>query len=93
MNRAEWRSVHRTGRLGRRLHAGVVTFEHELDGHAGHHGMRHRAAWAFTLAALIAATFAFWRIAPSDERGQALAVSVPAASTPAATESASPVPS
>ncbi len=93
MNRAEWRSVHRTARLGRRLHAGAATFDHELDGPAAHHGARHRAAWAFTLAALVAATVAFWRIAPNDQHGQALAVSVPAASTPAAAESALSTPS
>ncbi len=48
---------------------------------------RHGAAWAFTVAALIAATVVVWRIAPGEQRGgQTLAVSVPAASTPAAAE-------
>ncbi len=57
------------------------------------HSGRHNAAWAFTVAALIAATLAFWRIAPGEQHGQALAVSVPAASTPAAAESLSSAPS
>ena len=52
---------------------------------------RRGAAWAVTAVALVAAAIAFWRIAPSEQRGQALAVNVPAASTPAAAEG--PVPS
>jgi hypothetical protein len=89
MTRAEWRSAHRNARLGRR-HASATWPEHEWSSAAlgHHHGIRHPAAWALTLAALIAATVAVWRIAPGERQDQALAVSVPAASTPAAAEGA-----
>ncbi len=95
MNRSEWRSVHRTARLGRRRDAGPDLYEHEQASGAlaVRHHMRPSAVWAFTVVALIAATVAFWRVAPGQQGGQALAVSVPAASTPAAAESASSAPS
>ncbi len=95
MNRTEWRSAHRTARLGRRRDAGPSPYEADLTSGvpAARRRMRHSAAWAFTVVALIAATVAFWRIAPGQQGGQALAVSVPAASTPAAAENPSPAPS
>jgi len=95
MNRAEWRSVHRTARLGRRRNTAPGPYDDELGSAvlASGHRRRHSAAWAFTVVALIAATVAFWRIGPGEHRGQALAVNVPAASTPAAAESPSSAPS
>ncbi len=89
MTRQEWKSAHRSARLGKRRTSGML--EPDLGPAQIRPGIRRKAAWAFTAVALFAAAFAFWRMAPSDQHGQTLAVSVPAASTPAASEA--PVPS
>ena len=84
MNRMQWRSEHRSARIGRRR--GDASFA-EADEAAAIHslpGMRRRAAWAFVGLMVMAATLAFWRVQPGEQRGEALAVSVPAASSPAA---------
>ncbi len=95
MNRAEWRCSHRTARLGRRRGAGPPPWEHDVASAAlaPRRGVRRSAALAFTLVALIAASIAFWRVAPGEQGGHALAVNVPAASTPAAAESPTTAPS
>jgi hypothetical protein len=83
MNRMQWKSDYRSARLGR--HRGGASFAHADDDQIlPGPGMRRRAAWAFVGLAMMAATLAFWRIQPSEQRGEALAVSVPAASSPAA---------
>ena len=46
--------------------------------------MRRRAAWALVSVGVVAATLAFWSVQPGGQGGEALAVSVPAASSPAA---------
>ncbi len=53
--------------------------------------VRRRAAWAFVVLAVVAATLTFWRVQPGEQRGETLAVSVPAASSPAADEGTSAV--
>ena len=84
MNRMQWRSEHRSARLGR--HRGSASFAAVDDDHLipGLPGTRRRAAWAFVGLAVIAAALVFWRVQPGEQRGAALAVSVPAASSPAA---------
>jgi len=81
MDRVQWKSAHRSARLGRRrgVEPGGMS-----DVVVSLPGMRHRAAWAFVGLAVVAAALTFWRVQPGEERGQALAVSVPAASSPAA---------
>jgi hypothetical protein len=91
MTREEWRSANRSARIRRRRDGAALAPEADIGPLSSRTGARRRAAWAFTAVALFAAAFAFWRMAPSEQHGQALAVSVPAASTPAAAEA--PVPS
>ncbi len=45
---------------------------------------RQRAVWALAGALMVVAVFAFSRVQQGDQRGETLAVSVPAASSPAA---------
>ncbi len=83
MNRIEWKSAHRSRRLGRRQSP------HEpLEFNEGPPPppprVRRRAVWALAGVMVIAAAFAFWRAQPGEQRGETLAVSVPAASSPAA---------
>ena len=83
MNRMQWKSEYRSARLGRQR--GGASFTDADDDHIiPGLGIRRRAAWAFVGLAVMAATLAFWRIQPGEQRGAALAVSVPAASSPAA---------
>ena len=84
MNRMQWKSEHRSARLaGRRSAESFAGFGGDDAGFRPL-GMRRRAAWAFVGLAMVAAVLAFWRVQPGDQRGEALAVSVPAASSPAA---------
>ncbi len=84
MDRVQWKSAHRSQRLGRRRD--VMAEPHEVpDGAAPRlPGVRRRAIWALGGVLVIAATLAFWRLQASEQRGETLAVSVPAASSPAA---------
>ena len=88
MNRMQWKSEHRSARLGRVR--GSAPFPGEGDA-APRPGIRRRAAWAFVGLAVAAAVLAFWRVQPGEQRGETLAVSVPAASSPAADEGTSAV--
>ena len=90
MTREEFRSAHRSARLRRRQGPATALDADDVLRGAGPH-IRHKAAWALTAVALFAAAIAVGRIAPSEQHGRSLAVSVPAASTPAAAEA--PVPS
>jgi hypothetical protein len=90
MTREEFRSAHRAARLGRRRVPAAAALDAEFGLHGSGTGLRRKAAWAFTAVALFAAAIAVGRMSPSDQHGQSLAVSVPAASTPAAAEA--PVP-
>jgi len=54
-------------------------------------GARRSAVWAFAALAMIAAAVAVWRAPASERQGAALAVSVPAASSPAAAAGSSPL--
>ena len=90
MNRMQWKSEHRSARLGR--NQGYGPFRGAADaGVLPRPTVRRRAAWAFLGLAVVAATLAFWRVQPGEQRGETLAVSVPAASSPAADEGASAV--
>jgi hypothetical protein len=90
MNRTQWKSEYRSARLGRRR--GTEGLDLLGDGSSLRlPGMRRRAAWAFVGLAMVAATLAFWRAEPGAQRGEALAVSVPAASSPAADEGPSAI--
>ena len=92
MNRMQWKSEYRSARLGR--HRGAACFADEGDDHIiPGLGLRRSAAWAFVGLAVMAATLGFWRIQPSEQRGAALAVSVPAASSPAADAGQAAIPS
>ncbi len=84
MDRVQWKSAHRSQRLARRRDA--VSDAHDLDreGALRLPTVRRRAVWALAGVAVIAATLAFWRVQPGEQRGETLAVSVPAASSPAA---------
>ena len=84
MNRVQWKSAHRSQRLGRRREAPSETLELVQGGALRLPGVRRRAIWALAGVAMIAATLAFWRVQPGEQRGETLAVSVPAASSPAA---------
>ena len=88
MNREQWRSARRSARLDQRRGSavGIAYDVSPLAEAGGAPSLRRKAAWAFTLVAVLGAALAFWRIAPSDQHGEGIAVSVPAASTPAAAE-------
>jgi len=92
MDRMQWKSTYRSARLGRRREAGPAVGPFDVDGdRLRAPGVRRRAAWAFVGLAMMAAALALWRAQPSAQSGEALAVSVPAASSPAADEGPSPV--
>ncbi|HEY5411381.1 MAG TPA: hypothetical protein VIJ94_11720 [Caulobacteraceae bacterium] len=87
MNREQSRSARRSARLDRRRGPAVAVAYDAGSFEAGSApSLRRKAVWAFTLVAVLGAALAFWRIAPSDQHGEGIAVSVPAASTPAAAE-------
>ena len=90
MNRMQWKSEHRSARLGRGHGPEPLAGEADTRG-LPRPGVRRRAAWAFAGLAVVAAVLAFWRVQPGEHRGEALAVSVPAASSPAADEGSSAV--
>lgn len=84
MNRVQWKSAHRSQRLGRRRGIASELHEFEEGGALRLPAVRRRAVWALAGVLVIAATLAFWRVQPGEQRGETLAVSVPAASSPAA---------
>ncbi len=87
MNRVQWRSEHRSARLGRRRDGAACLGSAAADERiAPARLMRRRAVWAVVGVAVMAGALAFWRVQPGEQRGEALAVSVPAASSPAADE-------
>ncbi len=88
MNRQQWSSVYRSARLDRRRDPVLAARDAaaSFETPARSFELRKSAAWAVTLVAVLGAALAFWHIAPSDQRGEGIAVSVPAASTPAAAE-------
>ena len=93
MNRQQWTSAYRSARLHRRRDPVLAARDAAATSETPVRslGLRRTAAWAFTLVAVLGAALAFGRIAPSEQRGEVIAVSVPAASTPAAAESPTPV--
>ncbi len=93
MNRQEWTSAYRSARLDRRRDPVLAACDAAVESEAPARrlGLRRTAAWAFTLVAVLGAALAVGRIAPGEQRGETIAVSVPAASTPAAAESPSSV--
>ena len=84
MDRVQWKFAHRSARLGDRREAFADPLELDDGVAAGSAGMRRRAAWALVGLGVVVATLACWRVQPGGQSGEALAVSVPAASSPAA---------
>ena len=84
MKRVQSKSAHRSARLGRRREAFADLLETNDMAVAPPQHMRRRAVWALASVGVVVATLAFWSVQPGGQSGEALAVSVPAASSPAA---------
>ncbi len=84
MDRVQSKSAHRSARLGRRREAFAAPLETNDAAVAPPLHMRRRAVWALVSVGVVVATVAVWSVQPGGQSGEALAVSVPAASSPAA---------